>query len=400
MGIMASIENDIKVINNNYKKLLDYLLIQYEIIPNELSLIEKKAYLNTIIDRIEEVELIIENLEKVKKVNKSLLDSHFCNIDENGTQIIPEIVNKNKYLGEEISELSIEVMEKLKMSKLVCYIINKLNYEKKISDQDLLNLQDRKWCKSILQVNHPVLLKHNKFVSNVDQRKVDGYSKYFAQTYLVNNNFFFVCYDLFEKSRSSFINFYLDKIEIKHIKSQRLIQKGKMKNDELYLIDYERETSNIFSTSFPNPCKVAIDYSEYDVTNWSEVLIKVCEVCFKSFPDKAEDIIYEPTLKKRKKSIFILDSSISSAVRLKNGFYVETNFHPLKVMYYCREIVRFFDMDISELRIYTYENKEDGVLKESVGTGLVLDRGLNLQVSHYDIDNDFIDDFIKLINTI
>ena len=398
MSITEFIDIDLQSALEKVKYLIERLYEQNNNIPKDLELSEKRIYSNSLFDRIENTEEMLDILKQLKKRNEILSESSFCNIDIEGLKIKMEPSVENITDIEKFIELSLDEIKKLKIRGLVRYIIEKLIYDKKLSKLNISNLQNYEWCKDILLVSYPVIRKYNKYLTESDQRKVNGTFKYYAQIYKLDESEYFICSELAERSRQPFLQWFWEKYNT-GFKSRNLKQSeanDKIKN--VYLIHYDSNVSKNINSTFDKPCRVVIFDSEYIVTNWSEIIPLVCENMISSYPTDMTKIVNESRFKLKDGSIFSTDPTVLvHPKKLSNGLYVQKTFSPEKIVYYCYSIIYYCQVDRDKLKIFCCEDEKKKIIEEDVFEEDNYDNNTE-KMTLRNVDSNLVNEFIKILD--
>lgn len=397
MSIIKAIDIDLQSAIKKTKYLLERLYYQNSNIPMELELSEKRFYANTLFDKIEIVEQMIDTYEQLKNKNITLLDSNFCNIDTEGSKIKVESINETASELSQITEFSLDEMKKIKIGALVRYIIKKMANDKKLSKTNISNLQNKEWCKEILLVNHQMIKKCNKYLTESDQRKINGVLKYYAQIYIIDESEYFVCSELYERSRQPFLQLFNEEynIIIKNESFNDKITKEKIENMSLVRYNFD-EIKNINNTS-DKPCKVVIFNREYIVNNWAEVIVSVCECMISLNSYSMSKIVNESQFKLKNGQIFSLDPTIlAQPKKLSNGIYVQTTFTSERILRYCYNIICYCEVESEMLEIYCYEDKRNKTIKRGMHEEYNVNDFEKLTLES--IDSELVNEFIKILD--
>ncbi len=81
MSINYTIDDMLKSVIDTQNELIQHLYILKQNTPNEMTLQEKRIYLNALFDKIEFIEQTRDEVELLKRKNFTLNDSTFCNIN-------------------------------------------------------------------------------------------------------------------------------------------------------------------------------------------------------------------------------------------------------------------------------------------------------------------------------
>jgi len=74
-----------------------------------------------------------------------------------------------------------------------------------ITSDRLRLLQDANYCKNTFDINYPFLIKVVHGVPLSNQRKINGYDRYWSEPITINNERFMICNDWYERNKSKYI---------------------------------------------------------------------------------------------------------------------------------------------------------------------------------------------------
>lgn len=92
----------------------------------------------------------------------------------------------------------------IKIGLLVRKTIKLLHSEGKITPQLVLWLSSKKYCKDMFDINYPFLKKVENDKPFGDQRKINGYDRYWKGIIVINNESYMMCNDWYERNRVKF----------------------------------------------------------------------------------------------------------------------------------------------------------------------------------------------------
>jgi hypothetical protein len=234
MDYFDTINQDIEMINDKLNMLIEFwenklnkgskktsseaLRLHLNQIINEIEIIE--YFKNSLAELDERINFIVENeistvnLDQLRYVSIMITKLRIVYekpaSQESLIKLTLKIVNKMKSdtTIEIVEEIPIEELYDLKIAILVKYIINKIVKDDKLSINDINNLTNDHWCKSILKVNYPLLKLYKEKEEINDQRKIEGVVKYYTETIYIRGQRYFLCRDLHERSKQMLINWY------------------------------------------------------------------------------------------------------------------------------------------------------------------------------------------------
>lgn len=95
--------------------------------------------------------------------------------------------------------------ESMKIGLLVRTTIKEIERVQLLSPEKVKLLQDERYCKNTFDINYPFLKKLEWKSPLSDQRKVNGYDRYWAEAIMIYNEKFLICNDWYEKNRPKFM---------------------------------------------------------------------------------------------------------------------------------------------------------------------------------------------------
>lgn len=398
MSIINDIDTDLQSAIDKTKYLLENLYNQNSKLPMELEVLEKKFYANALFDKIEMVEQILDTYEKLRNKNKTLLDSKFCNINNESSEIQMEYYKETSNNLEQFTELSKDEIKKLKVGALILYIIKKMSSEKKFSKTNIINLQNKEWCKEIFLVNHPIIKKYNKYLTETDQRKISGSNKYYSSLYVIDKSEYFVCSELSDRSRLPLLQWFYGKYKISIKNENRNCNSIEEEMGNIALIRYNYDELRNITNSSNKPCKVVISNRETIVNSWSEIIVAVCEFMISLDSYSMSKIVNESQFRFKNRHVFSLDPTIlEQPKKLSNGLYVETAYSSEKIVRYCYSILCYCEVDSELLEIYSYKEEKRGAISQE-GNEEDSYNGDVENLTLENMDSELVNEFIKILD--
>lgn len=122
--------------------------------------------------------------------------------------------SKMKYMkkwlreNEQAQQSQVEIRDKqvaLKVGILVNTTFKKLVASQSLSNEMIVMLQDERYSKNTFDINFPFLKKIDWGTSLSDQRKENGYNRYWKDEILINGERYFVCSQWYERNKPKFI---------------------------------------------------------------------------------------------------------------------------------------------------------------------------------------------------
>jgi hypothetical protein len=95
--------------------------------------------------------------------------------------------------------------EFIKVGLLVRKTIREIVRVQLLPPEKIILLQDERYCKNTFDINYPFLKKVVWTLPLFDQRKVNGYDRYWADPITINNEKFLICNDWYERNRPKFL---------------------------------------------------------------------------------------------------------------------------------------------------------------------------------------------------
>ncbi|MCM3768759.1 hypothetical protein [Neobacillus niacini] len=104
-----------------------------------------------------------------------------------------------------------EVLDKqsgLKVGVLVNTTFKKLVASQSLSNEMIVLLQEERYSKNTFDINYPFLKKVDRRASLSEQRKVNGYDRYWKDDIIINGERYFVCSQWYERNKPKFIKWH------------------------------------------------------------------------------------------------------------------------------------------------------------------------------------------------
>ncbi|RSD28586.1 hypothetical protein [Mesobacillus subterraneus] len=92
-----------------------------------------------------------------------------------------------------------------KVGELVRTTLDKIIRKQLLNSDRVRVLQDARHCKNLFDINYPLLKKVTNGSSLLEQRLVNGYSRFWANPITINNEKYLVCNDWYERNKTKFI---------------------------------------------------------------------------------------------------------------------------------------------------------------------------------------------------
>lgn len=92
-----------------------------------------------------------------------------------------------------------------KIGVLVRTTLDELIREKRLTPEKLRLLQDERHCKNLFDINYPMFKKVAFNIDLLEQRRINGYYRYWAEPVTIHYEKYLVCNDWYERNKSKFI---------------------------------------------------------------------------------------------------------------------------------------------------------------------------------------------------
>lgn len=145
---------------------------------------DKRTFKSNVLYLLKQEVIGLTNEEKIKYMKKWIRDYQ---LQQQGSSEV--IMNENP----------------LKVGQLVRTTMRKIISSNSLSDELVLLLQDSRYCKMMFDINYPFLKKVMIGANQSQQRKINGYDRYWEEEISVNGERYFICNDWYERNRSKFI---------------------------------------------------------------------------------------------------------------------------------------------------------------------------------------------------
>ena len=156
---------------------------------------DKKTFKLSFIKLLEEGVEDLTTDQKMKYMKKWLND--FSNKQP------PKVSQINNFQENGTVELAIDSTEKIGI--IVRSTIRKLVRENRFTHEHIKLLQDESYCKYTFDINYPFLKLVEKNRSLTEQRKINGYDRYWKDTVTINHERYLICNDWYERNKSKYI---------------------------------------------------------------------------------------------------------------------------------------------------------------------------------------------------
>lgn len=146
--------------------------------------------------------LVIRLLNKFKIPKKDY--SIYIRRDLSSLHIKDEIVEKQE--KEITANKNIAIDSELKIGQYAQAVLTNI-FKSKISEFELVNMQDKDWSHETLGICYPLLKKCVKGIPHNQQRTYgDVHNRYYKKTFIINGEEYFLCSEWYEKFRSKLDN--------------------------------------------------------------------------------------------------------------------------------------------------------------------------------------------------
>lgn len=99
----------------------------------------------------------------------------------------------------------IDIDSSKKIGILVRTTIKKMISAHLLSPEKIKFLQDESYCKNTFDLNYPFLKKIVLNEPLSEQRKINGYDRYWAEDIMIHNERYWICNDWYERNKPKFI---------------------------------------------------------------------------------------------------------------------------------------------------------------------------------------------------
>lgn len=145
---------------------------------------DKKTFKSHVTQLLEQEVIGLEKELKIKYMKKWIRDYERNLIDSSTKQ---------------------ESHHSMKIGILVRTTLAKLNQSRLLSPDKVALLLDSKYCKTTFDINYPLLVKVWQSSSLTEQRKVNGYDRYWKDEIVIDQVRYFVCNDWYERNKPRFL---------------------------------------------------------------------------------------------------------------------------------------------------------------------------------------------------
>lgn len=100
---------------------------------------------------------------------------------------------------------NVNPQDSIKVGILVQTTIRKIGRDQLLSEERIRLLQDSRYCKSRFDINYPFLKRVKWDTPLSEQRKINGYDRYWKEDVTLQNERYLICNDWYERNRPKFI---------------------------------------------------------------------------------------------------------------------------------------------------------------------------------------------------
>jgi hypothetical protein len=104
---------------------------------------------------------------------------------------------------------SIHIDSSKKIGVLVRSTLDEIIKRQLLGAEKVSLLQDERHCKNLFDINYPMLKKVNYRTPLLEQRRVNGYDRYWAETITIQDKEYLVCNDWSERNKPKFISWVM-----------------------------------------------------------------------------------------------------------------------------------------------------------------------------------------------
>jgi len=101
--------------------------------------------------------------------------------------------------------IAVNPQDSIKVGILVQTTMRKIVRAKLLSDEMIKHLQDLRYCKLTFDINFPLLKKVVWDIPISEQRKINGYGRYWADEESINGERYLICSQWYDRNKPKFI---------------------------------------------------------------------------------------------------------------------------------------------------------------------------------------------------
>ncbi len=110
--------------------------------------------------------------------------------------------------------------DSIKVGVLVQTTIRRIGRDQLLSEERIRLLQDPRYCKSTFDINYPFLKRVEWNSPLSEQRKINGYDRYWKEDVTLHNERYLICNDWYERNKPKFIKWVM-KIENEYTRGSK-----------------------------------------------------------------------------------------------------------------------------------------------------------------------------------
>lgn len=245
-----------------------------------------------------------------------------------------EATTQRKEVESEIEELKVGAYVRNKLQEL-----SQSGHRFSLDDMDVF--QQKRWSKEMLNLNFPFVKEYNPSVPLRNQLSTDnGVNRYWAEVFDFGENRLLFCSQWY----------YGDRVYFDHWYESRVIQQSEENNliDGFVEPEIEPETPEEFVSSdgserfdIDSPQKFILFEKNYSVSNWQELLTKLCEAMVLIKPYKLISLSVLPVTGAGRRMLSLDEQQIPEPhTKLSNGFYISNAGSPNEIKTRCELILK------------------------------------------------------------
>jgi hypothetical protein len=133
---------------------------------------------------------------------------------ENKIKYIKKLIREYELENERPSE-AVDSKVSMKVGMFVQTTFKKIIRAKLLSDDKVRLLQDPRYCKVTFDINYPFLKKIVWDIPLLEQKKINGYIRYWADEEIINGERYLICSQWYERNKRKYLIWIEEIVPIK-----------------------------------------------------------------------------------------------------------------------------------------------------------------------------------------
>lgn len=296
------------------------------------------------IDARNKIQQLRKWIEDIQRISQEVASAYpiTLTVEQEALQEVSHVADS---LPTEATTQRKEAESEIEEPKVGAYVRNKLQELSqsghRFSLDDIDAFQQKRWSKEMLNLNFPFVKEYNPSVPLHNQLSTDnGANRYWAEVFDFGENRLLFCSQWYYGDRVYFDHWYESRV-IPQLEKDNFIE-GFVESG------VEQETPEGFVSSdgsdgfdIVSPQKFILFGKNYSVSNWQELLTKLCEAMVLMKPYKLASLSLMPVMGAGRQMLSLDEQQIPEPrTKLSNGFYMSNAGSPKEIKIRCELILK------------------------------------------------------------